>query len=152
MKKLLFFISLSIFSYLPVKANWYELDARGKVVPVSKIAKVGKISVFMVSTSWCGPCIELKLRLKATQFDMDKIDFYYLLVADNDTPNYEKSLAYETWRRVERLEAFPLVYITAPTTNIVSKFGKEESYKYERILKVIKGLQEDSENFNSNVY
>lgn len=151
MKNLFFLITFILSFNFTLKANWYEIDARGKVVPIGKVAKLGKISVFIISTSWCSPCIELKNRLKAKQFDMDKVDFYYILIADAEMKNYEKSVAYEVWRRIENLEAFPMIYITAPTTNIVSKFGKEEYNKYDRILKVINGLNEDSENFNLNV-
>jgi hypothetical protein len=154
MKKISFLLIFFNFIYVNrAKADWYEIDARGKVVPISKIAKIGKISVFMISTSWCAPCIGLKKRLQATEFDMSKVDFYYVLVADNQTPDFEKSNAYETWRRIEGLEAFPMIYIAAPTSNIVSKLGKKEYNPYEKIIQVVNGLLEDSEHFkNATMY
>lgn len=131
------------------KAEWFEIDARGKVVAVSKLAKQGKISVFIVSTTWCAPCVGLKKRLKATEFDMSKVDFYYMVVADETIGStWEQTNFGSSWRDIEGLNGFPMIYITAQTTNIVSKFSAEEDNKYERVVKVVNSLLLDGKNFS----
>jgi thiol-disulfide isomerase/thioredoxin len=154
------FISLLICSIFnsclaqKTTSNWYEIHTNGKIVPIGKIAKPGKISVFIISASWCGPCKGLRKHLEATRFDENLVDFYYV---ENQEGNleahkrYEKSIPYKIWTKIEGLETYPLIYIASQTTNIVSKFGGDEEKKYEKIVEIVNALLIDGANLSSDM-
>lgn len=136
----------------PLKADWYEINAEGKVLSFSRIAEPGKVSVFIISTNWCRPCMSLKNQLMNTPFDMTRVDFYYVEMAgDLKYHQIKNSLSYEIWRKVEGISGWPSVFIAAQTTNIVSSFSVEEAYPYERVVKVVEGLQNDGSNFHKQI-
>jgi thiol-disulfide isomerase/thioredoxin len=136
------------------RADWFEVNCTGKVLAVSRIAKVGKISVFIISTPWCAPCKMLKDKLMDnSDINMELVDIYYVLMTDNnDYDELKQTESYKVWREVEQLDAWPYVYITAPTTNIVSNFSPtKEKNTYDRIMKVINALGENTNNFNDQI-
>src|ERR1017187_8484453 len=60
-------------------------DAPYKCYSFSRIAKAGKITLFIVSTHWCAPCIDLKNRideaLKSNIIDPKQVDVYNYMVS-----------------------------------------------------------------------
>jgi len=152
MKKINFIFSILTFISTSCNANWYELNTNGQVISYSRIAKEGKISVFILSTNWCSPCKALKHRLQDTPFDKDKIDFYYVnMSGDMKYEQLKHSNGYQIWRKIEQINSWPTVYIAAQTTNIVSSFSaEEEPYPYDKVVKITKDLIEDGKTFDES--
>ncbi len=152
MKKINFLFSIFTFISTSCNANWYELNTNGQVISYSRIAKEGKISVFILSTNWCSPCKALKQRLQDTSFDIDKIDLYYVnMSGDMKYEQLKRTNGYQIWRKIEQINSWPTVYIAAQTTNIVSSFSaEEEPYPYDKILRITKDLIEDGKTFDEN--
>ncbi len=162
-------IALYILNIESSKADFFEIDAYGKVVSISKMARVGKISIFIISAKWCGPCKTLKRKLLNSNLDMETIDIWYInMSGKHNYSDVKKTEAYNSWRLHESLEEWPTVYITSPNTNVVKKFSgssliKEDKIRefhskaprnitiYENILRIIKILKKNSSNFDKNM-
>lgn len=139
-------------------SNWTVINAYGKILSIGKVARPGKISVFIVSTYWCPPCKALKKNLQQqTGSQMANVDFYDIQMAtDQDGKNYsyadlKTTIAYRMWRQLELLKEWPLIYITSPTTNVVKKFSPGDltsGSALGKILEVIQKLQQPSQGFH----
>lgn len=141
--------------------NWYEVNAYGKAVAFSKVAKEGRISVFIVSTTWCKPCIELKNNLFSSLDQYPDVDFYYILMNGSTKHNYKdlkETAAYDVWMKTELLKEWPTVYVLAPTTNVVKKFNpttiREEGYTkgmFQRTVDIIEKLRINTTNYSDDL-
>ncbi len=168
-KKILF-ISLFVFILMKTsKADYFEINSYGKVVSISKMARVGKISIFIVSTDWCAPCKVLRNKLLKSKLDMKTIDIWYINMSGGHSyKDLKKTKAYSSWRLHERLSEWPTVYITSPNTNVVKKFSstsleQEDKIRkfnskpqrnitvYKNILRIINILKRNSKAFNENI-
>lgn len=139
--------------------NWYEINAYGKAVAFSKVAEEGRISVFIVSTTWCKPCIELKNNLFNSIDEYSDVDFYYVIM--NGNHNYkelQKTAAFDVWRKTELLSEWPTVYILAPTTNVVKKFTPtsltKEGYTkgmFQRTVDIIEKLRINTTTYSNDL-
>lgn len=111
---------------LPV--NWREFGTFEQTIAFSKIAPLGKMSVFIVSTAWCGPCKSLKQSLLKINKKYEKsVQFYYINMSQGQ--NYEalrKTDAYFFARMYDRLKEWPRVTITSPTGSILKNFSQED--------------------------
>jgi hypothetical protein len=116
---LLTFLTICTKSY----GHWYELNVDGLLIPFSKIAKEGKVSVFILGTPSCGPCHRLKTDLKAEgDFDMNKVDFYYVNMAHSIKEiELEYMPSAKIWKGTTGMNAFPQTFILDPVTNIVTR-------------------------------
>lgn len=117
-----------IDSKRPLPANWHEINAFDQTVAFSKIAVLGKISVFVVSTAWCAPCKALKQSLLTVNKKYENfIDFYYVDMSQGHRyEDLKKTDAYFYARMYDRLKEWPRVTITAPTGSIVKNFSQED--------------------------
>ncbi len=101
------------------------LNVGNKDIVFSDIAKRGKVSLFIISAHWCGPCKALKNKLsdafKAKLISPKDVDIYYCLVSkdNNDTPDkMEKKSGYRHLKYIDQLtEVFPTTIILTPTRN-----------------------------------
>lgn len=141
----LVFFSAKSFSQTVFK----EIYTNGKIVPVSQISQIGKISVFIISADWCAPCKGLKKHLENTKFAKN-VDFYYVEIANQEMKEFKESEEFKFWSRIEGLESFPLIYITAQSTNIIAKFSTESDNMYEKIIDITNSLNRDV-RFNSKL-
>ena len=150
MKKIIYLLTLSLCIPIVCLGNWYEITTNGQVISYGKIAKEGKVSVFILSTNWCSPCAALKKRLQDTKFDQRKIDFYYVNMSGNmKYEQLKQTNGYQIWRKVEQINSWPTVYITGQTSNIVSSFSaEEEAYPYDKIIKITNDLLIDGQLFD----
>ena len=135
--------------------NWFEINAFNKNISFSRISKPGRISVFLVSTWWCPPCKVLYKDFKQVSNNHPYVDFYYVDMSSDNTGNRDpreikNTHAYRQWRFYERLAEWPTIYITAPNTNVVSKFsplvlkeGREGWTMFEKTMNVIAKLEKE---------
>lgn len=107
------------------RLQWKEMDAFKKTISFSKIAKTGKVSVFVLSTPWCGPCKELKEQIAKHPELSEKVDFYYINMAPTSShyKEMEDSPAYKFICHIDRLKEWPRVIITSQTGSIVKSFS-----------------------------
>ncbi|MEM1320557.1 MAG: hypothetical protein AAGG75_09885 [Bacteroidota bacterium] len=132
-------------------AEWFEVNAYNKMLAFSKIARIGKVSIFIISTSWCQPCRQLKQDLMNADYDLSGVDIYYVNMSSGASyAELKNTPAYYDWRQVERLSEWPTVYIAAPSSNIVLKTNASQLPKgmtlYNKIIQTIdrlKGYHED---------
>lgn len=119
---------------LPI-SNWFNINTFDSTIAFSKIARLGKISVFVVSTAWCAPCKTLKAALKQqTQF-ASKVDFYDInMCYQRKYSELEKVDAYAYARIYDRLKEWPRVVITSQTGSIIKSFSAVD-LEEERIKK-----------------
>ncbi|MEL6699662.1 MAG: LysM peptidoglycan-binding domain-containing protein [Bacteroidota bacterium] len=119
----------------------FEINSTRKSLAFSKVARVGKVSLFILSTHWCKPCYYLKDDLKALiregKIDQNYVDIYYCMLTENTSQSLESlnmKGAYRNYKYVDLLtESFPTTYILTPTTNcyaIVKGHRTEEIYKH----------------------
>jgi thiol-disulfide isomerase/thioredoxin len=108
--------------------NWHAIETFDSTIAFSKIARLGKISVFVVSTAWCAPCRVLKRDLLAVNAKyQSQIDFYYInMCAKQPYDALKNTDAYFYARMFDRLKEWPRVVITAPTGSIVKQFSQED--------------------------
>jgi thiol-disulfide isomerase/thioredoxin len=107
--------------------NWFNINTFDSTIAFSKIAKLGKVSVFIVSTSWCGPCKTLKEQLKKEVKYGSNVDFYDInMCYQRRYDDLEKTDAYFYARMYDRLKEWPRVVITSPTGSIIKSFSSED--------------------------
>jgi thioredoxin-related protein len=124
--KILFIVILLLGFSIKAHADWYEVNSFGKVPAVSKIAKIGKVSIFIVSTNWCAPCKALKEIIKAKNYNMNDVDVYIIDMAPVGYrfKQVEEDPSYQTWLSIENLHKWPTVYVTAQTSTLKGFWGK----------------------------
>gem|GEM_PF-6250460 len=159
MKKFIsFLIFFSVFSLS--KAEWFDINSYRKVLAMSKMCRIGKISVFIISTKTCPPCLVLKKSLKedikAKKLSLDSIDFYNIILDEGarSVSEFEKDSATLMWAAYEGITGFPTVFIFSPTTNMVAKFCADETAKegktmYQKTVEIINDLQSKKRFFSS---
>lgn len=153
-KRIIIFI-IALFFAFAADADWYSINSYNRVPAFSKIAKLGKVSIFVVSTSWCTPCEFLKDAIKDQDFDMLKVDIYIVNMAPEgyNYSNLKNTEAYYMWRGIENLDRWPTVYITSQTTNlkaIINDKGEEKDL-ITRINKVTNSLLEKNKYFHKEL-
>jgi thiol-disulfide isomerase/thioredoxin len=105
-------------------SNWFHINTFDSTIAFSKIARLGKISVFVVSTAWCAPCKTLKAALKQQNQFTSKVDFYDInMCYQRKYSELEKVDAYAYARIYDRLKEWPRVVITSPTGSIIKSFS-----------------------------
>ncbi len=148
--KNLFLTSIILLGANLSYADIDTLDISDRVLAISKIAKPGKVSVFIISTHWCGPCVALKSRLQQ-DFNMKKVDIYYCLLSKSNQDSFKlmnKRPAYRIWKFIEGVtDSFPFVYIVAPTTNIR---GRVKGNDYNKIQNLINELLDKTVKYDFN--
>lgn len=150
MKAINLFIIVLVFScQTAMHANWYSIELKGALIPFGKIAKVGRVSVFIVSTPSCAPCKVLKANLYGDKsFNMQKIDFYDVNIASGITEKeLRNTTEYRLWRQAERLESYPYIYILSPATNVVARGtfnASEVKHNINSLLEAFQGFDEKS--------
>jgi hypothetical protein len=120
--------------------NWRMIDATDSLIAYSKLAKTGKISVFIIGAPWCGPCCALKRDLIAYGKHNDKIDYYYLSTGKT-YDSFKTSDVYFFLRMYDRLKEWPQVIITSPTGSIVKSFCQQDLDKECRKEKLYAAYQ-----------
>jgi|GEM_PF-3131519 len=120
--------------------QWKYINTFDETIAYSRIAELGKVSVFVLSTPWCGSCKTLKKQLSThTEYQQD-VDFYYINMCSSCSPNDFKRLqaedAYAYARLYDRLKEWPRIIITSPSTSIIKNFSKKDLARecYERSL------------------
>jgi thiol-disulfide isomerase/thioredoxin len=107
--------------------NWFNINTFDSTIAFSKIARLGKISVFIVSTSWCAPCKVLKEQLKKEMKYGTNVDFYDInMCYQRRYDDLQKTDAYFFARMYDRLKEWPRVVITSPTGSIIKSFSSED--------------------------
>ena len=147
---LYFFLSLCIST----KADWYEIDAWDKVINFSSVAKYGKVSIFILSTSWCVPCKILKDVLKNQNYDMSKVDIYIINMAPegHTFEELKKTKSFKIWQGIEGLKSWPTVYITNQINNIKAVFNDkgDDDDLISRINRIVNSYLENQDYYNEN--
>lgn len=140
--------------------NCFEIGSYNKVTAFSKLAKPGKISIFIVGTHWCKPCKILKRELWNVSSAYPDVDFYYIDMSEgNSYQELTKTPAYYVWRTVERLKEWPLICVYSPTTNLVKKFSptqlETEGFQgtsYDKVLNIIARLRDYTKGFSPDIH
>lgn len=110
--------------------NWSYINTFDSTIAFSKIAQLGKISVFILSTPWCGPCKVLKEKLSTHSEYAGRVDVYYINMSYGRTYNeLKKTDAYFFSRMYDRLKEWPRVVVTSPSASIVKAFSSGDLYK-----------------------
>lgn len=147
MKNILIILLFFLTNTLDTKADWFKLDINGELIPFSKIAKEGKISVFIVCIPRCPPCEVLKDNLYSDKtIDLNKVDFYDINLTTKITEEQRKAQkTFAIWQEAEKLKGFPYIYILSPVLNITSRGNFNASKTKENIDNLMK-LFEDFES------
>ncbi len=150
MRRIIFVFIISFFCN-SVYADWFEINSFNKAIAFSKIAKLGKVSIFVVSTSWCGPCHVLEKALKSQSYDMTLVDIYIIDMAPKGKNNsdLQNTDAYNIWMSIENLESWPTIYVTSQTSNLKAIFngkGKDKDV-ISRINRIVNGLLDQNKYF-----
>jgi hypothetical protein len=155
MKKYYLLITLSLlFISNSARSDWFQIDAKGSLIPFSKIARPGKVSVFIVGITGCSPCIVLKESLWGDKtMDLTKVDFYYVNLASGiSQEELNQTSGYKLWRQIEKLEAYPYVYILSPTTNIISRGNFTASVVKKNINSILEAFKDVEMQDIDNTY
>jgi hypothetical protein len=123
----------TLFNISEAKAEYYELDISDRSICFADYAKWGRVSVFIISTHFCPPCIALKTRL-LQQYEADKtVDIYYCYLSkDNSDKHYQKRESFDIWQQVDvATKVYPTIYLFSSTRNLFSFYQgySDESYK-----------------------
>jgi hypothetical protein len=118
-----------------------------KCYSFSRVAKPGKVSLFILGTHSCAPCEVLKMQLNEAMekgiINPSEVDIYsYMLSksAADKTEDLNSRLGYRMLKNIDKLtKIWPTTYITSPTTNC---YAIVEGNKYEEIMENIKDLLE----------
>lgn len=106
---------------------WQEINTFDKTISYSKIAKTGRISVFILSVWWCGPCKELRDSLSKSSHLSEFIDLYYIdMCAEHEYKELKETDSYFFYRAYDRLKEWPRVIITSQTGSIVKSFSHSD--------------------------
>lgn len=153
-KSLLVFL---IFSFLSTNlfADWFEINVYDKVIPFGKVAHQGKVSIFILSTPWCGPCQILKKALREQGYNMEAVDIYYVNMAPKNSgfKELKRKKSYYVWRNIEGLEMWPTVYILNQSTNIKAIFtdkGKDRDL-VSRVNRIVNNLISKNKYFSTEL-
>ncbi len=153
--KILFIFVLLLGFSINAHADWYEVNSFGKVPAVSKIAKVGKVSIFIVSTHWCAPCHALQEAIKDKNYNMNDVDVYIIDMAPAGYTfeQVKNDPSYKTWLSIENLQKWPTVYVTTQTSTLKGFFGKIGGDKTlaEDIHKMVTDLLDRKADVHSEV-
>lgn len=153
MKYILFIILIFSFKSYSQYNHFTEIKTNGKVPAIGKIAKLGKISIFIIGAEWCSPCKGLKKRLEESKINNKKVDLYYIEISSTkDYKLFEKSNEFQFWTKVEGLETLPLIFITSQSSNILAKFSTEEQDIYKRIIETVESLILDTKELSNNIF
>lgn len=110
--------------------NWYNIETFGSSIAFSKIARLGKVSVFIVSVPWCGPCKTLKKQLAQQNPHPEQVDYFYVnMSAEHPFKDLKEEDAYYFTRYYDRLKEWPRVIITSPSGSILKSFSQEDLYE-----------------------
>lgn len=131
-----------------------ELKFEEKSFVFSKIAKPGKVSVFILSTSWCAPCLLLKNSFedafKNHSFYSKDLDVYYCNLSNkkySDFNKLSKNKGYINFKEIDQLTSvFPTSYILSPTTNCYTIISGNYP---DSIFSIINDLTKRKEKFFS---
>lgn len=144
-----------IFSDQKKRDNYIQtLDISEKSLAFSRIAEVGKVSLFIISAHWCKPCEVLKNQLikelEVGNINPEYVDIYYCLVTKNASEgisDLEQRQAYRHLRDIDGLvEVFPTTYIVAPTTNCFTFIQGAGPSSLDKIISYSKDLSELAKN------
>ena len=135
--------------------RFLDIDSSEGVISFGKIAKIGKISIFVISTDWCIPCKHLKKKLEHEPPLKKDLDIYFVnLSSGKDYDELKKSKSYAMWRFFERIEEWPTVLIYSPTGNLIKKFNasslKKENFEgsiMDKIVQVLNRLEKYVEDY-----
>lgn len=124
---LLMIMSGSCYS-ITQEPGGYPLNCRthhpkNQVFNYSQASVGGKFNIFILGTSWCGPCKELKERLLTAEFDSSLVELHYVYCeGHNKWQSFRQSKTYFAYLAVENLQEWPQVIITSPLGNLIKRF------------------------------
>jgi hypothetical protein len=132
-------------------AEVFHIDAKQKSVSMGRLAKIGRVSVFILTApDYCAPCriLERKLNLEIEIDSFPKrVDFYFITV-DDKTLKHDR-LSFITWQNMDQaIKMLPSIFIFSPTGNDVVKIQGYDDQKYQRMKEIIAQLIELSEGIN----
>lgn len=133
------------------------LDISEKSLAFSRVATVGKVSIFIISAHWCRPCRVLKdyleTELETGNIDSRYVDIYYCLVTKNNSESEEDLAQRQAYRHIRDIDGlvkvYPTTYILAPTTNCftyVQGAGPDAQEKIVEYAKKLSVLAKESFN------
>ncbi len=125
--------------------QWKTIEVFDSTIAYSKISRLGRVSVFLLSTPWCGPCQKLKNTLSDFGNFDGQVDFYYISMChefpEKKYEDLKKTDSYFFARYYDRFKEWPRVIITSPTGSIVKSFSHtdlerecRERYLYESVF------------------
>lgn len=117
--------------------EWQSINSFDNTIAFSKISEIGKFSVFLISTPWCGPCKILKDNLSTHPEFAADVNFYYVDMSHKKKyKELKETDAYFYARFYERLKEWPTVVITSPTGSVIKRFSDSDLERecYEKSL------------------
>lgn len=126
----------------PVKADFFEIDISEQSICFADHAKWGKISVFIISTHFCPPCIALKKRILMDYSDNQNVDIYYcFLTKDAFDKRYQSRESFKIWQQIDlATKVYPTVYLFSSTRNLFSFYQGYNEEKYAELSQSINYL------------
>jgi thiol-disulfide isomerase/thioredoxin len=108
--------------------GYTEIPAFGKVINFSEASRPGKISIFILTAWWCGPCKKLLRNLDNANLDPQIIDLYKVNmsfdgVKEREYEDVKATDAFKIWKGIEGFGEWPTCYIVGPTRNIIKWFS-----------------------------
>ncbi|MBT7144742.1 MAG: thioredoxin fold domain-containing protein [Bacteroidetes bacterium] len=138
---LFLFILNNNFSYADIE----YIPIYDKVIDFSSYAQKGKISLFVISNHWCAPCDRMKEDLRNANYDMKKVDLFFLMMSkDAKDKKYKNRNSTKQWGYMEGVTMFPTSFLYGPSTNQIYRYT---GYKFEKIDADIKLLLKNMKTY-----
>ncbi len=145
MKK--YFLFLFIFTINSFcHADVIHLDGTACYYPPAKLAKVGKVSVFVYGASWCAPCHLLENRFTEERLFPDSmVDYFFIEIANQKS---KRNPSLQNFIVSDSINILPHILIYSPKVQLVGVMKKYNDEVFSAIVSTVQNAIDASRNID----